>query len=260
LSAKNINISLDRFDPVSLSEMECVGLMSRFDTKYMFPVNKLPDFLNLLSSDYKILEIGGGRAFPYSTMYLDTPEFLFFNQHVTGKLERHKVRYRKYESTGVSFIEVKRKTNKNKTIKWRIENEYNPQLMNESAAAFVSSYIGSPHSVLKPVLENRFTRITLVRFETHERITVDFDVNFRTADDKSAELPYIAIVELKSESFICHSPFRSAIIKSSVRMSGFSKYCVGNAILLDVQKKNILKEKIIQLNKIKNEYSKCVCS
>jgi|WetSurMetagenome_2_1015567.scaffolds.fasta_scaffold10548_3 hypothetical protein len=257
MPGEKLNIDLSKFSPVSLEEMDSVGLMNRFDTKFMFSVSRLPEFLELLVSDYKILEIGGDRAFPYSTMYLDTNGFMFFKQHITGRLERHKVRYRRYNSTGVSFLEVKRKTNKNKTVKWRMQNEYNPLSMNESASTFVNKYIGKNHSGLVPVLENGFNRITLVGFSTHERITIDYDLTFRSYNEKTLKFPYLAIVELKSESFACRSPFKAAISKSSVRMPGFSKYCVGSAMLVDNLRKNTLKEKILQINKIENEYSKC---
>jgi hypothetical protein len=151
---------------------------------------------------------------------------------------------------------VKRKTNKNKTKKWRIENEYAPGSMTQSASEFVSQHIRTGVPDLQPVLENRFTRITLVGFDTCERITIDYDLSFKSVDGKSIMLPSIAVVELKRETCACHSPFRSAVTKSFLHPSSFSKYCIGNALLLDISKRNILKEKIILINKIENEYSK----
>ena len=62
----------------------------------------------ILSVSYKVLEIDMIRSFPYHTTYLDTPDFLFYTQQLRGKLNRHKIRYRRYESTGISFLEIKK--------------------------------------------------------------------------------------------------------------------------------------------------------
>ena len=252
----DINNVLNSFSPITLEEMDSVKLMNRFDTKYVFSSAKLPSFLKLLTGNYRILEISGERAFPYNTIYLDTSQYLFYNQHVTGKLSRHKVRYRTYEATGATYLEVKRKTNKNRTIKWRLKNNFDSCPIDNEASEFIHEHILTNTLDLNPVMRNKFTRSTLVGTETHERITIDYMMDFTAMNGKSIGLPYIAIVELKSETFACHSPFRSAVIKSGIHPVGFSKYCIGNALLLDVPRKNILKQRLLLLNKIENEYFK----
>ena len=112
--------ALSSLNPIGLEEIGCLKLMSRFDTKYLFSVRKLSDLIDHLEGKYKVLEIGNLRVFPYHTTYMDTPDYLFYNQHVRGELGRHKIRYRIYESTGDSFLEVKKKTNKRRTIKYRL--------------------------------------------------------------------------------------------------------------------------------------------
>jgi hypothetical protein len=255
-----INNILTRFSPVTLEEMDSVDLMNRFDTKYMFCIKRLPGLLEMLASDYQILQISDERSFNYTTIYLDTLQYMFYNQHVTGKLARHKVRYRRYDSSGDSYLEVKRKTNMNKTKKWRIRYEFNPSVMDDSGRSFIGDRTRIDDLHLIPVIENRFTRATLVGLRTHERITVDFNLAFKSVDGNHIELPFLGIVEHKGETYTCHSPFRTAVLRSSLRPAGISKYCVGTAMLIDIPRKNTLKERILQINKIKNEYSESACS
>ena len=237
--------------------MDSVKLMSRFDTKFVFSAAKLPSFLESLTNNYKILEISGERSFLYNTLYLDTSNYLFYNQHVTGKLSRHKVRYRTYESTGVTYLEIKKKT-KLFLLKKFLRNSV---AHDNEAAEFIQKHIPQQDNLdLHPVMRNGFTRITLVGVDTHERITIDFNMDFHAVNGQSINLPFIAIVELKSESFACHSPFRSAVLQSGIHPVGFSKYCIGNAMLLDIQRKNILKQRLLLIKKIENEYPKSAVS
>ena len=247
---------LNSFSQISLEEMDSIRLMNRMDTKYVFSAGLLLNIVSTLTDSYKILEIGQKRDFLYNSRYLDTEEMLFYLQHVTGKLARHKIRFRKYESTGTTFLEIKRKTNKNRTVKWRIENNSDAFNLDDSALNFINKHIPFNSFVLKPTLENRFTRITLAGFDTRERITFDFNMSFSSLNGEEVELPYLAIAELKSEGFPSWSPFVLSAKKLGIKPTGFSKYCMGNAILLNLPKKNILKEKILLLNKIENEYSK----
>ena len=120
---QNTREVLNSFIPIGLNEMDQVSFMNRTDLKFVLSAGRVTDLLTSLDRGYKILEINNERLYSYCTTYLDTSDYLFFNQHLTGKLERNKVRFRKYESTGITFLEVKRTTNKNRTIKWRIENK-----------------------------------------------------------------------------------------------------------------------------------------
>lgn len=255
-----VNSILNSFSPVTLEEMDSVRLMNRVDTKFVFSAGLLTDFLSSLLQSYKILEIDQKRNFLYNTRYLDTEEMLFFHQHVTGKLARHKIRYRKYESSGITFFEIKKKTNKNRTEKWRIEDTFNSDYRNEKATLFISKHIPISSLNLQPNIENKFNRVTLVGTETKERITFDHCISFSLQNGNKAELPYLAIAELKSDGFPSSSPFMLAAKKLGIKSTAFSKYCMGNALLRDLPKKNILKQKILLLNKIENEYSKFNCS
>jgi len=246
---------LDSFNSVRLEEMDKARLMDRIDTKYLLPANRVPDLLNLMKGRYRVLEVGKQRVSSYSTVYYDTAGFTFFNQHVTGRTGRFKVRFRTYNSTGNTFLEIKKKTKKGRTVKWRIENSPAGHFFDETAKEFIKTRAAFDPGSLGQVLENNFKRITFTGFDTPERITLDLDLTFRTPEGVIAELPMIAILELKSQGFAARSPFSVLIRQFSVYPTSFSKYCTGCAILYDLPLKGILKPKILLLNRIENEYN-----
>ncbi len=257
MEIKDFSEALKAFDPIGLSEMDKVGLMNRIDSKYVFSASLIPDLLSALSGFYKVLEISSIRSFSYRTTYLDTDDFLFFRHHVTGKLERNKVRYRQYEATGVTFLEVKRKTNKNRTVKWRIKNSLTENdICDAKAAEFLQKHIPLNSALLKPVTINRFNRITLVGSGMNERVTLDYNLSFSDPAGNIAGLPYIAIAELKRESGAGNSQIARVLKDFSIRTTGFSKYCIGTSLLYNVPGKNIIKSKLLLINKIENEFTK----
>lgn len=119
----NLNkLNLNQFNNINLEDLNQVKLLNRKDTKYIFHENNLPNLLNKLSSSFKILEINNKRKFFYESIYFDTDDFMFYNQHHNEKRSRFKVRFRKYDATNNVFFEIKKKNNKNRTIKKRISN------------------------------------------------------------------------------------------------------------------------------------------
>jgi hypothetical protein len=250
-----IESELSKLNPVSLDEMSGIRLMNRVEIKYVFTTRKLTDLILLLGKDYQVLEINNLRILPYSTTYLDTEDSLFYNQHVRGKLDRHKIRYRKYEATRESFLEIKKKTNKGRTIKWRIENQLTSGFFDSQASCFLKEYLPVNQDLVKPSLLNQFTRITLAGFKLKERITLDFNISFtRLHNMKSVTLPYLVIAELKKEPYSDSSNFKSLIKQLNIYPTSFSKYCVGSALLNDSLKMNTVKPKLLLLNKLENEY------
>jgi hypothetical protein len=252
---EEINGIINGYTPITLNEMDNVQFMNRTDTKYVFPIHKLYDILKQASNKYRILEISNQRIFSYNSTYLDTSDYLFFYQQATGKMQRHKVRYRIYESTGVSYLEIKRKTNKNRTIKWRIKNCFDNTSCNDEAINFLKEYIPDECCNLRPVLTNMFSRMTLVGLETLERITIDCNLSFSNENGQHIKMPFLAIAELKREGFTNQSPFIHIMKQNNIRQTGFSKYCIGSALFYDVPHKIIMKQKYLLLNKIENEYN-----
>jgi hypothetical protein len=249
--------TLNSFKPVGLEEMENFKLMDRFDTKYVMPVSRIPDIMKSMDGGYRILEISEQRFFPYMTTYLDTDDYLFFNQHVTGRSERHKVRFRRYESSGITYLEVKRRTNKERTVKWRIENDLTPEKgCDDIGSDFIRNYIPGKALKLKPVLITNFKRITFTGSEFNERITLDYNITFTDMKENSISLPGISIIELKRDRFSNRSPMGDILKFYSVHPSGFSKYCIGSALLDNVSRKNVIKAKLLMVKRIEDEYVK----
>lgn len=251
-----INKILGSFCPIALHEMDEVMLMDRVETKYVFSSKRLPVILDLLTGKYKILDINNNRSFSYHTTYLDTSDLLFYMQQIRGKLNRHKIRYRRYESTGSSFLEIKKKTNKNRTVKWRIENSLTADSPDVRAAIFIKEYLPDLYSDLRPVLINGFTRLTLVGIECRERITLDYNLRFSTPEGKNSDLSFLAIAEIKRDRHCGSSPFGIIMKDIGIQPNSFSKYCIGSAITSELLRQNTLKQNLLLINKIENEYLK----
>ena len=250
-----LNNNLDRFSGISLEEIYDVKLMNRIDVKYVFMSAQLPELLRSLPSNYRVFEIDSKRLLPYSTTYYDTEDFLFYYQHLHGKLNRHKIRCRTYDTTGETFLEVKKKTNKGRTVKWRIHNNPSENGFDTDAKNFLNKYVPPGLPEISPVLRNSFIRITLADNCLMERITIDFNISFSDPSGKCLiHLPHLAVAELKKEAAAVYSPFRSIARELKIYPSGFSKYCIGAAMINKSLKMNTLKPKILLLNKFENEY------
>ncbi len=111
------------YAPISLKEMDAVALLNRTDTKFVLSTDQLLQALAALQHDYRILSVAGQRLNHYRTLYFDTPNFDLYNLHVNERSDRYKVRSREYTDSRRSFLEVKHKTNKGRTIKERISTQ-----------------------------------------------------------------------------------------------------------------------------------------
>jgi hypothetical protein len=249
--------ALSTLKPIGLDAINSVLFMNRIDTKYVFSIRKLEDLINNLNGKYQVLDICNMRTLPYRTIYMDTPEFLFYFQHVRGELERLKIRFRIYESSGITFLEIKKKTNKNRTIKIRIENNFSAGSFDNDAINFIKEHTHVDSTQVKPVIVNQFTRATLIGLKSNERITMDYNISFSgTYNEEHVKMPYLAVVELKKEGYSSCSPFNIILKQMGIHPTRFSKYCVGLSILNNSLRKNNVKPGLLLLNKIENEYNK----
>ncbi len=244
---------LDTYSPISLQEMDSIRLMNRTDTKFVLNADLLPLLLAKARPHYQVLEIKGNRDFPYRTTYLDTNEYKFFYEHMSCRPGRYKVRYRSYEATGSSFLEVKLKNRVNRTVKWRISRNNNNDLPSDSELEFLKHHVQQTACCLHPVLENHFRRITLAGLKTNERITIDYDLSFCSPEGNEKKLPFITIVELKREGYSGYSPITEILKSFQIHPTGFSKYCIGSVLVRNMEKKNLLKSKLLLINKLQNE-------
>src|SRR5690606_26924106 len=75
--------------------------------KIHMPASLLPNVFEAMDDQYSVLEINGIRCFHYETTYFDTDDHRFYHMHRTGRLNRFKVRVRRYVDSDVQFLEVK---------------------------------------------------------------------------------------------------------------------------------------------------------
>ena len=240
---------LHRFDTISLKQMDGVALLNRTDTKYVLQTAQLQQALAQLTDRYRVLQVKGNRLNHYQTVYFDTPDFALYTRHHDGFRNRYKVRSREYVDSHIAFLEVKFKTNKNRTIKSRLQT---PDVVTEFDAQstdFVHAHYPNDPEMLEPKLWNEFLRITLVSKHSVERLTLDVNLEFRRGWD-SAALPGVAIAEVKQDGFNMQSDFIRQMRAMGVRPSGFSKYCMGVATLVDDVKKNNFKPYMLRVGKL----------
>lgn len=248
-----LNEILAQFHPTTLKEMDGVKLLNRMDTKFMTDYATLLSVLSEVKNDYKSLEIGGLRMGKYETLYYDTKDLYYYTQHHREKKNRYKFRKRTYVESELSFMEIKFKTNKKRTIKSRVVIDEVEYEMDDSNNQYIESITGEKLDLV-PTLLNTFSRITLVNESLPERLTIDLGLAFVKGDEKTI-LNKIVIVEAKQEKASRQSPFIRALKKRLVRPSSFSKYCIGVALTVDGVKRNNFKPTINKINKIENEYT-----
>ncbi len=238
------------FQSISLAEMDRVALMDRNDTKYVFGRKQLPALLESMAEDYQALSVENIRLSPYSTLYFDTPRQDFFLQHHNGKLNRHKIRMRKYLASNLTFLEVKAKNNRGRTIKQRMQIEDFEEAMSLKSLDFLRSVVGILPELV-PQLRSFFSRITLVHRTQPERVTFDLDIDF-SHGNQTKHWPKIAIAEVKRESDFRNSPALKILRQLRIRPMRVSKYCLGSVLLKPKLKYNRFKPKLIAIQKIAN--------
>lgn len=239
----------DFFEAISLEGMDQVKLMNRLDRKFWFHLDKLEELLASISQQYYILEIDGKREMSYASTYFDTPRDKMYTTHHNGKLNRFKIRKRSYVNTGISFLEIKHKNNKGRTIKKRIKSKTDLNNFSVIEDEFIES--NSPYNAnnLQISLINGFSRITLVNKNFKERCTIDFNLKYKI-EDKEINLDDLVIVEVKADSGRSKSAMVNALNTLRIKPKGFSKYCIGRSLTDPKVKINAFKERIRLIEKL----------
>ncbi len=237
------------FAPISLEDMEAVTLQNRTDTKFVLSAGQLVKALGLIQQEYFVFCIDGRRMNHYRTLYFDTPDFSLYNLHVNGAAHRYKVRSREYTDSHQSFLEVKHKTIKRRTIKERIRTEQPVLQLSLDHEHWLQGVFPYDCQSLQPKLWSTFVRITLVSKRGCERVTLDTDLAFY-ANNHFLRLDGLAIAEVKRDARTEESVFLALMHNQHIRPEGFSKYCLGVSLLYDQVKKNAMKPKIMKIQKM----------
>jgi hypothetical protein len=247
---KEIETICAKFKPISLKEMDSVKYMDRIESKYSIHKDLLPRILKKLTDDYHILQIDNLRIFPYSTLYYDTENNLLYQAHHKGKLIRYKIRYRKYLSCNLSFLEIKQKTKGDRTIKNRILIDDIETSLSDKARDYIEENTPFQNIVLEPKIYTNFSRITLVSNTFKERATIDLNLHFEF-NGADHIFDNLVIIEVKRNVASASSSLLINRLKHfRVVQDGISKYCIGRALIEKDLKSNNFKQGIKTINKI----------
>ena len=245
---------IDDFRSVSLEEMGKVKLMNRVDTKFVTTIDRLEQLLMLAQGSYAIQKIEGKQVMPYTTLYYDTDDCHMFAEHHRGRKNRQKIRIRRYESSGICFLEVKRKNNKGRTDKKRMQvNVRMPDLDLYIYRTFLLQKSRYGSRKLIPQLSNSFNRITLVNNAMTERLTIDLNLRFYNEQTNiKTDMGPLVIIEVKRDGQT-YSPVLDMLKQLRIHQSGFSKYCIGMALTNPQLKHNRLKERLHYVAKLSQQ-------
>ena len=246
---ENINNILNKFQPISLKELDKVKLLNRTDTKYVLPIICLPEILKEIIENYYILDIDNKRLFAYETLYFDTDNLRMFIAHHNGKLNRYKIRKREYIDSNLNFLEIKFKNNKGRTIKDRISGEELSPELSDRARQFIMENSPYDPETLNGQITTIFNRVTLVNKKLSERITIDLDLNFHN-HLLEKRFPNISIIEVKQDKAEKNSLLKEKLRERKIMPNSFSKYCFGTVVTNNKVKTNNFKPGILKLNKI----------
>lgn len=239
---------VNSLESITLSEMDGVSLMKRTDTKFVIHERVLIEVLKSIKNQYRVLQINENRLLEYSSLYFDTPAKKFYLDHHNRKVNRTKVRMRKYLESGICFLEIKQKDGKGKTTKSRIPIEDFEPNLSDNSIDFIQKITNQKFN-LEPIIWNNFNRITLVNKEAKERLTIDLNLSFKT-NDSFKSFSDLVIVELKQERFTRTSPFAQQLKLKQINPYSLSKYCIGMISVYKDLKYNRFKKKLIKINKI----------
>ena len=245
----NLKLELNKFETITLSEMDDVKLMSRTDTKFVFNFSRLPEFLEKLSQFYRVLSIDGNLIHDYKSLYFDTEDRKFYIEHHNRRVNRNKIRFREYVGSGLTFLEIKLKNNKGKTIKKRIKVNSISEEITEQQQKYIDKIVGYPIEVSAKQWIN-FSRVTFVHKTQKERLTMDVNLTFNNKKDEG-DLKNIVIAEVKQERMSRSSDFMRIAKEMSILPMRLSKYCISSMQLWPQLKQNRFKEKQLFINKLK---------
>lgn len=237
------------FSPITLNEMDGVRLMSRTDTKFVFQLSKLPALLLQLQPFYNMLTINSKVIHDYKSLYYDTEERKFYIDHHNSRVNRNKIRFREYVDSGLTFLEVKLKNNKRRTIKKRMKVDAISKELSKKHREYIEKIIGKPLQVSAKQWIN-FSRLTFVHKTQKERLTIDINLSFEN-EKESGDLRDIVIAEVKQERISRKSDFIRIAKEMSILPMRLSKYCISTMQLWQNIKQNRFKKKQLFINKLK---------
>lgn len=229
-------------ESVDLDQLDRAQLHDRVESKVILRTDELAEAIDALAEEYVVMEHLGDRVQGYCNAYFDSPELRNYHEHHNQLGRRLKLRYRTYENSDLTFFEVKRNVN-GRTIKERRRSVRPESVLHPDDAAFFAERTGWDPDGVSPSLTVDYRRILLVRRDLSERVTIDFDVKFRS--ERGATTPRgLAICEFKQPRLDRRSPAMAAMNR---RPQKFSKYCMGLASCDPSLRRNRFKKVFLNL-------------
>lgn len=228
---------VEELPPISLEELlEVAALLNRTDRKYIVTVDQLLALLDTLAGDVRVLEVDGLREFGYESIYFDTPEHHSYRAAAHRRRRRFKVRTRSYLDSEQTFLEVKVRDARRRTVKLRLPYPFAERMqLNADARAFVTQAFeehGIPVSTvaeLVPTLHTEFRRCTVFIPSAGCRMTVDTDLQVSHPAGEPLLLPDLIVLETKSDAQ--DRRVDRVLWRMGVRPESVSKFAIGSALL-----------------------------
>ena len=216
-----------RLDRATGEELAASLLHRRQETKFLMPASLLAPLITQLAPCYRAVRSGASFAASYRTLYFDTPALTCFHDH-RERLPHHKVRIRHYDDRRLTIVEVKTKSEDQRSFKFRRPKQFGDSELNEEDREFVASHLSFSAETLIPQLWTNFCRVTLVG-EPGERVTIDCDLSFRRGE-VDLQFPDVAVIEVKQERYAQHTPIMRTLASMGLSPVHVSKY--GAAVAL----------------------------
>lgn len=265
MSINNFKSNLKGFSKISLTELNATAsYLKRIDKKYLLTSDQLKELLQELKKDFKILEIDWKRSFEYDNVYMDTQDYLFYNQHQNKDKIRTKVRTRLYKDIDKAFFEYKLKKNWiTQKFRYDFPSKEHWEMTKWKIRFFQWIWQSNNNweywPTIFPSIWTSYKRIALVNKDGSERLTIDYNIkttNLRSYKSEEISLTNLIIIESKSLNQISkssdilhkfgHSPAKSC--------SKYSLWVIYSWLTkrFDTFKETIAKIKEIRLDTLKS--------
>jgi hypothetical protein len=186
--------------PISLAELQAeAAFLTRWDRKYLVPVEAAGAVLAGIDPAVRVLEIDGRRSFGYLTPYFDDGAYAAYLRAARRRPNRFKVRTRLYTDSGVCRLEVKVRDARGRTVKHRIEHDAAPERLADAERAWLGGFpqVAPYADRLRHCLTTRYRRTTLVLPDGAGRVTIDRDLVFALPSGEARALPRHLVIETK---------------------------------------------------------------
>lgn len=220
-----LHLEFERFRIADPTMVEAVVFARRHESKRLLRRDAVPQLLAALQPDYALVSSADKLVARYETLYFDTLNDDLYRDHHRGIAPRSKIRVRDYLDRDLSFLEIKTKQADSTTFKERRARPLGLASLNSAELRFLTQACPrlAGRGALVPSLFTSFQRITLVRRDSAERLTLDLCPEFETAEGR-VRFENLVIIEAKTHTV-------SATARETGSVAGFSKYCLGRAIL-----------------------------